>query len=345
MFAFRMVMIARVGDQVYGDEQDHFTCNTEQPGCTQVCYSRFSPISHLRFWSVMVIVTATPPITFLAYATNIITRHARKKEEAEYARIRQKEDKNHNLRERQPTSRYLKNLRKRSKNEKLHSKKRSEKNPKEEALQSRGSVISSQKLGEEDKLIPNGHGDPPNYFDDNCHNVPVYAGNNRYVAAIVSKPHREPIMSKYRPLHHPSIARAYWWQVLVRTAIEVLFLWCQWYLFGFKVDYKFMCVGYPCPLEVECWVSRATEKTIFLWFMFIVGCVSAALGLAEFWSLGLQRFKVAWGCSRKTKVMKQHRRKPSLGQLEHMDLALDMDRFSICSLGNSGSSGSTISSV
>ena len=36
MFAFRMVMIARVGDQVYGDEQDHFTCNTEQPGCTQV---------------------------------------------------------------------------------------------------------------------------------------------------------------------------------------------------------------------------------------------------------------------------------------------------------------------
>ena len=102
-----------------------------------MCYSRFSPISHLRFWSVMVIVTATPPITFLAYATNIITRHARKKEEAEYARIRQKEDKNHNLRERQPTSRYLKNLRKRSKNEKLQSKKRSEKNPKEEALQSR----------------------------------------------------------------------------------------------------------------------------------------------------------------------------------------------------------------
>ena len=85
----------------------------------------------------MVIVTATPPITFLAYATNIITRHARKKEEADYTRIRQKEDKNHTLRERQPTSRYLKNLRKRSKNEKVQSKRRSEKNPKEEALHSR----------------------------------------------------------------------------------------------------------------------------------------------------------------------------------------------------------------
>ena len=40
----------------------------------QVCFSHFSPISHLRFWSVMVIVTATPPIMFFAYASHIITR-------------------------------------------------------------------------------------------------------------------------------------------------------------------------------------------------------------------------------------------------------------------------------
>ena len=36
MFAFRMVMIARVGDQVYGDEQEQFVCNTDTPGCNQV---------------------------------------------------------------------------------------------------------------------------------------------------------------------------------------------------------------------------------------------------------------------------------------------------------------------
>ena len=41
----------------------------------KVCFSMFSPISHLRFWSVMVIVTATPPIVFFAYASHIITRH------------------------------------------------------------------------------------------------------------------------------------------------------------------------------------------------------------------------------------------------------------------------------
>ena len=91
MFAFRMVMVARVGDQVYSDEQEFFKCNTQTPGCDQVlftrifvkfakthtfqvCFSMFSPISHLRFWSVMVIVTATPPIVFFAYASHIITR-------------------------------------------------------------------------------------------------------------------------------------------------------------------------------------------------------------------------------------------------------------------------------
>ena len=36
MFAFRMVMVARVGDQVYSDEQEYFYCNTNTsnpPSC------------------------------------------------------------------------------------------------------------------------------------------------------------------------------------------------------------------------------------------------------------------------------------------------------------------------
>lgn len=351
MFAFRMVMIARVGDAVYGDEQDQFTCNTNQPGCNQVCYSRFSPISHLRFWSVMVIVTATPPIVFLAYATNIISRHARKKEEAEYTRVREKEEReNEKYSRANPSSRYLKNLRKRAKRDNVTRDRlsRHQKNNADQMNNSRNSITSHPKQGDEDKLIPNGLNglmDPPNYFDDNnIHGIPIYGNKNRYVAAVIP-PKPQPVMSKYRPLHHPDIARAYWWQVVVRTCIEALFLWLQWYLFGFRVPEQYLCIAKPCPQTVECWVSRAMEKTIFLWFMFIVGSVSALLGLAEFWSLGLQRFKVAFGCSRQTRIQKQHKRKPSLSQLEHMDLALDMERFSICSLGNSGSSGSTISSV
>ena len=40
MFAFRMVMVARVGDQVYSDEQEFFKCNTQTPGCDQVLSTR-----------------------------------------------------------------------------------------------------------------------------------------------------------------------------------------------------------------------------------------------------------------------------------------------------------------
>ena len=178
----------------------------------------------------MVIVTATPPITFLAYATNIITRHARKKEEQEYTKVRQKEDKDYQRSYPKPSSRYLKSLRKRSskkdaskkdkgKTTRLHSDKPGLAHPPESHMvQSRASIVSSNhgvahKVGDEDKLIPNGALEPPNYFDNSCHNVPIYDQKNRYVAAIVNKgPAREAIMSKYRPLHHPLIARAYWWQ-------------------------------------------------------------------------------------------------------------------------------------
>ena len=36
------------GDRVYADEQSEFKCNTQQPGCNNVCFNSFSPISHLR---------------------------------------------------------------------------------------------------------------------------------------------------------------------------------------------------------------------------------------------------------------------------------------------------------
>jgi len=61
----------------------------------------------------------------------------------------------------------------------------------------------------------------------------------------------------------------------------------------------------------------AILKEFAIFNILILGCVSALLGVAEFWSLGLQRFKVAFGCSRKTRIQKQHKRRPSLSQLEH----------------------------
>jgi len=363
MFAFRMVMIARVGDQVYGDEQEQFVCNTNTPGCNQVCYSKFAPISHLRFWSAMVIITATPPIVFLAYATNLITRNERKKEESKFAKIREREERLVKKAHKKKHRHVMNSLRNRK-----HAGSASgarTRAPKSN-FSDQGSISRhtmsplKTKPDEEDRLIqPNGAGpnahvgnlaDPPLYFTDNDGaGYPVYDGkNNKYVTYIERSPSTRKAAEfpgKYRPLHHPDIARAYWWQVLIRTAVEGVFLWLQYDLFGFQVPFKYICIGDPCPQATECWVSRSYEKTIFLWFMFVVGSVSVLLGLAEFWSLGLQRLKVAFCFSRQTKVQKQHKKRPSLSNLEHMDLTMDMERFSIVSFGNSGSSGSTISSV
>ena len=64
---------------------------------------------------------------------------------------------------------------------------------------------------------------------------------------------------------------------MVRTIIEAAFLWLQFYLFGFEVPMVYNCHARPCPTVTECWVSRAYEKTIFLYFMFIIGKCSITI--------------------------------------------------------------------
>jgi len=339
MFAFRMVMVARVGDQVYSDEQEYFYCNTMTPGCNQVCYSHFAPISHLRFWSVMVIVTATPPIVFFAYASHIITRASRKREEKEYLKIRKKDIRTKLQSEPsskvKQTNRYIKYVRRR-------------KVPKEKS----NGILPNKQADE--RLISSRAEEPlfekkPEFKSSS---YPIY--DKKYNVMEIHDPDDDPpmmddpnqkeIMSKFTALHHPDIARAYWWQVLIRTLIEAAFLFGQYWMFGFEVPLKINCLQYPCPTMTECWVSRAMEKTIFLWFMFIVGAVSLALGLLEFWSLGISRLKVAFGCASQTRFQNQSKKKPDLTRIEHLG-SLDMDRFSLCSFGADGSSGSTMSSV
>lgn len=64
----RMIVIGSLGDRVYADEQSEFRCNTAQPGCNNVCFNNFSPISHLRFWGFQIIVVTLPSIIFLIYS-------------------------------------------------------------------------------------------------------------------------------------------------------------------------------------------------------------------------------------------------------------------------------------
>uniref|UniRef100_A0A8C3JH15 Gap junction protein n=1 Tax=Calidris pygmaea TaxID=425635 RepID=A0A8C3JH15_9CHAR len=48
----RMAVVVLAGYPLYQDEQERFVCNTLQPGCSNVCYDLFSPVSHFRFWLI-----------------------------------------------------------------------------------------------------------------------------------------------------------------------------------------------------------------------------------------------------------------------------------------------------
>ncbi|XP_067397365.1 gap junction delta-3 protein [Emydura macquarii macquarii] len=79
--------------------------------------------------------------------------------------------------------------------------------------------------------------------------------------------------------HH--VRTFYLANVAMRILAETGFLVGQWQLYGFRVQPHFTCVRSPCPHVVDCFVSRPTEKTIFIQFYFVVGVVSTLLSLVE----------------------------------------------------------------
>ncbi|KAM7374154.1 hypothetical protein PAMP_006828 [Pampus punctatissimus] len=89
------------------------------------------------------------------------------------------------------------------------------------------------------------------------------------------------------------ISRFYVIQVVFRNALEIGFLAGQYFLYGFNVPGMFECDRYPCVKEVECYVSRPTEKTVFLVFMFAVSGICVLLNLAELNHLGWRKIKTA----------------------------------------------------
>ncbi|XP_051872130.1 gap junction delta-4 protein [Pristis pectinata] len=66
----RLLVIIGIGYPLYQDEQTKFTCDSMQPGCSNVCYDTFSPISHCRFWFVQAIVLCLPLVIFITYVTH-----------------------------------------------------------------------------------------------------------------------------------------------------------------------------------------------------------------------------------------------------------------------------------
>lgn len=81
VFVFRVLVYVVAAERVWGDEQKDFDCNTRQPGCTNVCYDHFFPISNIRLWALQLIFVTCPSmlvILHVAYREERERKHRQK---------------------------------------------------------------------------------------------------------------------------------------------------------------------------------------------------------------------------------------------------------------------------
>ncbi|KAK7168298.1 hypothetical protein R3I94_002375 [Phoxinus phoxinus] len=177
VFIFRILLLGTAVESAWDDEQSAFKCNTQQPGCENVCYDKSFPISHVRFWVLQIIFVSTPTLLFLAHVIYTM-RQEEKAREANSGNTKQGSE--------------------------------SRKNKKKGAM--------------------------------------LYT----YIISIVCK-----------------------------SLFEVVFLVIQWYIYGFSLSALYICQRWPCPHQVDCFLSRPTEKTVFIILMLVVSLVSIVLNIIE----------------------------------------------------------------
>uniref|UniRef100_A0A3B5B638 Gap junction protein n=1 Tax=Stegastes partitus TaxID=144197 RepID=A0A3B5B638_9TELE len=204
LFVFRIMVLHTGAEKVWGDEQSDFVCNTQQPGCENVCYDLAFPISHVRFWVLQIIAIATPQLLYLGHVLHVL--HAEKK-----------------MKERM------------------------------------------KKHAEVD--------DQATLFLRKAYKVPKYTKSN----GIISIRGR--------------LLRSYVLHLVAKIALEVLFIWGQYFLYGFTLESRYVCARSPCPHKVDCFLSRPTEKSVIIWFMLVAAVVSLVLSLVELFYLFVKAVK------------------------------------------------------
>uniref|UniRef100_UPI00358EA1AF gap junction Cx32.7 protein-like n=1 Tax=Myxine glutinosa TaxID=7769 RepID=UPI00358EA1AF len=90
-----------------------------------------------------------------------------------------------------------------------------------------------------------------------------------------------------------ALLKTYVLNIISRTILEVGFVIGQYWLYGFKLDLLYKCENDYCPNEEDCFVSRPTEKTIFIIFMYVVAFLSLFLNLLEINLLGYHKVRRA----------------------------------------------------
>ncbi|XP_076801546.1 gap junction delta-2 protein-like [Clavelina lepadiformis] len=241
LIVFRIVVVSSVGDRVYSDEQSEFKCNTLQVGCPNVCFNKFSPISHIRFWSFQIIMVTTPSIIFIVYSGH----KAKKKSQSNKEKSSVSGPTPSPTKKGEGGAAADDDKPKRKKSQMLRPNSLAAPHEAERA-KARQSVI--QEMFGDDKASFTQH----------------------YILYILS--------------------------VVLRTGVEVLFIFLQYQLFGFHIAELYKCRASPCPNEVDCFVSRPKEKTIFLWFMFVIAAICLGLNIGELyyliWQFGIRKTKL-----------------------------------------------------
>ncbi|XP_048206903.1 gap junction alpha-9 protein [Perognathus longimembris pacificus] len=237
LFIFRMLVLGIAAEDVWNDEQSGFICNTEQPGCRNVCYDQAFPISLIRYWVLQVIFVSSPSLVYMGHALYRL-------------RVLEKE------------------------RQRLKAQLRRELDGVEFEM-----PMDQRRLEQELSQLEG-----------------------------KSKPDKAPLRG--------SLLCTYVIHIFTRSVVEVGFITGQYLLYGFHLDPLFKCHGHPCPNIIDCFISRPTEKTIFLLFMQCIATVSLFLNILEIFHLGLKKIKRGlWGQHKsKDKHNEYHTKKSKLNQ-------------------------------
>ncbi|NXU57603.1 CXB5 protein, partial [Turnix velox] len=67
VFIFRLLVYLVAAEKVWSDDHKDFDCNTRQPGCTNVCFDHFFPVSHIRLWALQLIFVTCPSLLVIMH--------------------------------------------------------------------------------------------------------------------------------------------------------------------------------------------------------------------------------------------------------------------------------------
>uniref|UniRef100_A0A8C4W051 Gap junction protein n=1 Tax=Gopherus evgoodei TaxID=1825980 RepID=A0A8C4W051_9SAUR len=82
VFIFRLLVYVVAAERVWSDDHKDFDCNTRQPGCSNVCFDHFFPVSHIRLWALQLILVTCPSLLVIMH---VAYREAREQKHREVA--------------------------------------------------------------------------------------------------------------------------------------------------------------------------------------------------------------------------------------------------------------------